>query len=99
MFCTLAALLLCLGVGVLVYRPSPLGGAAKLFGVLPAPVVHFLHGKQVALAAWLHLTLAYVFLTALILHGVLAFVPYRRGGRRPISWLWNGRRQADTELP
>lgn len=91
---TLSVLLVCAALGILLFRPSPLGGNTYIFWLFPAPSIHLLgHGSTVWILP-LHRFLAYGLVAVLTIHVISAFVPYRRAGSLPIRWLWQGSRQA-----
>ena len=89
---TLATLLGCAALGTLLFRPSPLGGKSYLFGVIPAPSLHWLDHGSLLWVLPLHRYRAYGLLGILGIHVLLAFIPHRKAGPLPIRWLWRGSR-------
>lgn len=89
---TLATLLGCAALGTLLFRPSPLGGKSYLFGLVPAPSLHWLDHGSLLWVLPLHRYLAYGLLGILAIHVLLAFIPHRKAGPLPIRWLWRGSR-------
>jgi cytochrome b561 len=87
-----AVVCLTIATGILLFRPSPLGGKVYLYGLFPAPSLHFLPHNAMSVLIQSHHYFAYGLLLIIAVHVLLAFVPHRKAGPLPVRWLWTGAR-------
>lgn len=89
----LVTLIVILAAGSVIYRPSPLQGAAYVFGVFEATrlanIGHALHLQLLAL----HRYASFILAALLVVHSTLAFNRTSPEAAIPMAWLWRMRRR------
>ena len=84
----LVTTVLVVATGAVIYRASPLKGAAKIFGFIEAgPLITLSHPVHMQLLTF-HRAASYGLLLLIAAHIVFAFRPMGLAGRLPISWMW-----------
>ena len=88
----LAALIVILAAGSVIYPPSPLQGHDLIFGVIEtAPLLTIDHALHLQLLS-LHRYGSFALAALLAVHIALAFIRPSPGTPVPITWLWRLRR-------